>query len=99
MAAPISTSTALAFRSCVLPLLFCFISGGCARRPAAPPLVRVEGDYFLLSDSGRAFTAWGQNYGHPEQLLEDFWVDHWPDVERDFREMKRLGVNVVRVHL
>src|SRR3954471_8973259 len=98
MAAPISTPTALTFRSCVVALLYCFIAGGCARRPAAPPLVRVEGNHFLLSDSGSAFTAWGQNYSHLDQLLEDFWVDGWPEVERDFREMKRLGVNVVRVH-
>src|SRR5207237_8196224 len=99
LAVSLPTRTARTIQMCVFSLLFCFIGGGCARGPAAMPLVQVKGDRFVLSGSGRAFTAWGQNYGHPDLLLEDFWADHWAEVERDFREMKRLGVNVVRVHL
>jgi hypothetical protein len=50
---------------------------------------------------GRAFVPWGFNYDHDRdgRLLEDYWADEWPTVEQDFREMRQLGANVVRVHL
>jgi hypothetical protein len=99
MAVTAPTRTARTIQSCVFSLLFCCIAGGCAHGAKTLPRVQVKGNRFVLADSGRAFTAWGQNYSHLDQLLEDFWVEHWPEVERDFREMKRLGVNVVRVHL
>jgi hypothetical protein len=69
--------------------------------PAAPERVRVAGDGrgFVLADSGRPFHPWGLNYGNAGRLIEDFWGDDWATVERDFRAMKRLGANVVRVHL
>jgi hypothetical protein len=86
-------------RARLLPLALILFTSGCATHVPKPERVAVRGDHFVVSDSGRAFTAWGQNYSHLDQLLEDFWMDRWPDVERDFRAMKRLGVNVVRVHL
>ena len=45
--------------------------------------------------------ASGFNYDHDEEgrLLEDYWDDEWAKVEKDFREMKGLGANVVRIHL
>ncbi|MBN2022883.1 MAG: cellulase family glycosylhydrolase [Pirellulales bacterium] len=56
---------------------------------------------FVLEPSGKAFVPWGFNYDHDERgrLIEDYWADEWAKVEEDFREMKRLGANVVRVHL
>ncbi len=56
---------------------------------------------FVLAPSGRAFVPWGLNYDHDDKgrLIEDYWEAEWPRVEKDFREMKRLGANVVRVHL
>lgn len=44
---------------------------------------------------------WGFNYDHDSEgrLLEDYWDDEWPLVEKHFGQMKRLGANVVRVHL
>jgi hypothetical protein len=64
--------------------------------------VRVSDDRrsFVLDD-GRPFVAWGFNYDHDEKgrLLEDYWVAEWPKVQEDFREMKDLGANVVRIHL
>jgi endo-1,4-beta-mannosidase len=33
------------------------------------------------------------------RLLEDYWQSDWPTVAADFAEMKRLGANVVRIHL
>lgn len=56
---------------------------------------------FALAASGRPFVPWGFNYDHdePGRLLEDYWLTEWPKVEEDFREMKELGANVVRIHL
>ena len=66
-------------------------------------LVRVadEKRTFVLEKSGRPFVPWGFNYDHDEngRLLEDYWDSEWPKVEADFREMKQLGANVVRIHL
>jgi hypothetical protein len=65
--------------------------------------VRVAPDQrgFVLEPSGRSFLPWGFNYDHDEtsRLIEEYWHDEWPNVEEDFREMKQLGANVVRVHL
>ncbi len=67
------------------------------------PWVRVadDGRAFVLGDSGRKFVPWGFNYDHDEtgRLIEDYWHDDWAKVEEDFREMKKLRANVVRVHL
>jgi hypothetical protein len=65
--------------------------------------VSPDGRGFRLLPSGRGFVPWGFNYDHDEtaaaRLLEDYWVDEWAKVERDFRQMRQLGANVVRVHL
>lgn len=65
--------------------------------------VRVsdDGRGFVLSHSGRRFTPWGFNYDHDAsgRLIEDYWAEEWDRVEQDFREMRELGANVVRVHL
>ena len=55
---------------------------------------------FILDD-GSPFIAWGFNYDHDEKgrLLEDYWSTEWAKVQEDFREMKDLGANVVRLHL
>jgi hypothetical protein len=44
---------------------------------------------------------WGFNYDRDDagRLLEDYWEGEWDTVASDFREMKDLGANVVRVHL
>jgi hypothetical protein len=56
---------------------------------------------FALKASGMKFNPWGLNYDHDEKgrLLEDYWETEWEKVERDFRTMKRLGANLVRIHL
>jgi hypothetical protein len=64
--------------------------------------VRVSEDKrgFVLDD-GSPLVAWGFNYDHDEEgrLLEDYWGIEWSKVQEDFREMKDLGANVVRIHL
>ncbi|MFB0525555.1 MAG: hypothetical protein ACETVZ_08420, partial [Phycisphaerae bacterium] len=56
---------------------------------------------FTLEKSGERFMPWGFNYDHDEggRLLEDYWLSEWDTIEQDFREMKQLGANVVRIHL
>jgi hypothetical protein len=63
--------------------------------------VTPDADGFVLLPSGRPFVPWGFNYDHDEaeRLLEEYWRSEWTKVEQDFREMKALGANVVRVHL
>ena len=72
-------------------------------RAADLPSVRVSADQrgFELAPGGQRFTPWGFNYDHDEtgRLIEDYWLTEWPKVEEDFREMKSLGANVVRIHL
>jgi hypothetical protein len=65
--------------------------------------VRVSEDRrgFVLASSKKRFVPWGFNYDHDDagRLIEDYWDKEWAAVEGDFREMKELGANVVRVHL
>ena len=51
--------------------------------------------------SDKPFVPWGFNYDrdHRMRLIEDYWVDEWDTVASDFREMKGLGANIVRIHL
>ena len=32
-------------------------------------------------------------------MIEDYWRDDWETVAEDFKEIKALGANVIRVHL
>jgi len=74
-------------------------------QPTKPTLdfIRVseDGRHFVFSSSGRQFTPWGFNYDHDRdnRLLETYWEKEWSTVEDDFTEMKKLGANVVRIHL
>lgn len=54
---------------------------------------------FVLHD--KPFTPWGFNYDrdYKMRLIEDYWDGEWPTIEGDFAEMKRLGANVVRIHI
>ena len=63
--------------------------------------VSDDGTHFVGEKSGKAFLAWGFNYTHNRagKLIEDFWADDWATLAGDFREMKALGANVVRIHL
>jgi hypothetical protein len=73
--------------------------------PPAPDLefIRVsdDGTHFVHANSGAKFVAWGFNYDHDDagRLIEDYWHKEWPTVVEDFKEMKDIGANVVRIHL
>src|SRR6185437_11872179 len=85
-----------------LALLFLFHWPPTARA-AEMPWVSVSADKrgFVLAPSDKPFTPWGFNYDRDakERLIEDYWHDEWPKVEADFAQMKKLGANVVRIHL
>jgi hypothetical protein len=67
------------------------------------PFVIVSKDKkgFVEEPTGKKFVPWGFNYDHDEKgrLIEDYWATEWAKIERDFRTMKKLGANVVRIHL
>lgn len=76
--------------------------------PAAPenrPLewikVSADGKGFAGASSGKPFVPLGFNYDrdYKLRLIEEYWDTEWQTVVDDFREMKQLGANVVRVHL
>jgi hypothetical protein len=61
----------------------------------------ADGRHFVRNGTKERFVAWGFNYDRDDagRLLEDYWADEWATVAEDFREMKALGANVVRIHL
>jgi hypothetical protein len=67
------------------------------------PFVQVAKDKksFTLDPSGKPFTPWGFNYDHDNEgrLIEGYWEKEWDKVEAHFCQMKKLGANVVRIHL
>jgi hypothetical protein len=91
--------------SLLLLLLLLAGFGSALGQSASWVAVNEAGDGFVLSSQRAMFIPWGFNYSRDDRfrLLEDYWTadapDGWPKVERDFREMKRLGANVVRINL
>lgn len=76
---------------------------GCRSTPPSTPLQRIavstDEHGFVFAGSKKRFHPWGLNYGNAGRLMEDFWDSEWETLASDFREMKALGANVVRVHL
>lgn len=69
----------------------------------ALPRIKVSDDkaHFVREGSGEPFVLWGVNYDRDDsgRLLEDYWEKEWETVAEDFREIKALNANVVRIHL
>jgi hypothetical protein len=82
----------------VLALIFA-ASAHCAEPLLERVRVAEDGRRFVLAESQREFRPWGMNYGNAGRLMEDFWNEEWETIAGDFRELKALGANVVRVHL
>jgi hypothetical protein len=62
-------------------------------------VVAPDGRGFVHATSRKPFHPWGLNHGNGGRLMEDFWDQDWATFAADFREMKSMGANVVRVHL
>lgn len=63
--------------------------------------VAEDGKSFVRAGTDQTFTPWGFNYDrdYKSRLLEDYWEAEWETVAGDFQEMKKLGANVIRIHL
>ena len=65
--------------------------------------IRVSDDKtgFVREKSKTPFVPWGFNYDHDDggRLIEDYWDAEWPKIETAFRDMKKMGANVTRIHL
>ncbi len=62
--------------------------------------ISEDGTEFVMAKSRTRFVPWGFNFvGEFGRILEEYWEDDWPGVEEDFRRMRALGANVVRLHL
>lgn len=93
--------------SASIPTSILFAMLALLARPAIalePVRLSRDGQSFVLAGSGQPFRVWGVNYDHDStgengRLLEDYWYDEWETVCADFREMRDLGANVVRIHL
>ncbi len=70
-----------------------------AVEPGERIVVAPDGRTFVGAESRQPFHPWGMNYGNAGRLMEDFWEKDWDTIAGDFRELKALGANVVRVHL
>ncbi len=66
------------------------------------PWIKLSDDRKHLVGSDKVpFRVWGVNYDHDDagRLIEDYWDLEWDSVVEDFKEIKALGANVVRIHL
>lgn len=63
--------------------------------------VSDDGTHFVQGDRAERFIVWGVNYDHDGsgRLLDEYWINEWSTVKEDFREIKELGANCVRIHL
>jgi hypothetical protein len=91
--------------TCLRAFLLAAFSLTASAQPPSWIVVNEAGEGFALSSTDAPFIPWGFNYSRDERfrLLEDYWngggSDGWAKVEHDFREMRRLGANVVRINL
>jgi hypothetical protein len=87
----------------MLATVLCLSATFCPALADDMPFVQVAKDKksFILDPSDKPFTPWGFNYDHDTEgrLIEDYWDKEWDKVEVHFGQMKKLGANVVRIHL
>jgi hypothetical protein len=84
----------------VLLLSLATLSPGFAQTQARVAVTKDQKGFVLLPIE-KPFVPWGFNYDHDEKgrLLEEYWETEWSKVETDLAQMKKLGANVVRIHL
>ena len=63
-------------------------------------IVSEDEKSFVYKDTGIEFVPFGVNYDHDYnfKLIEDFW-DNKKKISDDFAYIKKLGFNVIRIHL
>src|SRR5438105_166512 len=99
----ISIMNRFAFSVVLLSLCSCRTDSKTADSSRRTPIERIvvapDGRGFVTEKTHRPFHPWGMNYGNAGRLMEDFWNDDWKAFAEDFRKLKAMGANVVRVHL
>lgn len=82
------------------PLIGCLL-GMTAAHALEPIRLSQDGTHFVRGSQQERFLIWGVNYDHDRdgRLLDEYWDDAWSTVVEDFKEIKALGANCVRVHL
>lgn len=63
--------------------------------------IHAQGDQ-LVDENNTRFRVWGFNYGAGDPgLTEKLWTSaaRWSELKQDFKDMKDLGANSVRLHL
>ena len=85
-------------------LIVLCLSVATAAEKLEPVRLSADGKSFVVGKSNTPFRVWGVNYDHDSsgdnaRLLEDYWEAEWETVVSDFKEIKELGANVVRIHL
>jgi len=97
--------TRLRMDALIFVFVFCISRSAFAQQQASADAewIRVsdDGTHFVRGPAAERFVIWGVNYDRDRdgRLLEDYWQDEWSMVADDFREIKELGANTVRVHL
>jgi hypothetical protein len=89
-------------RSSATIVLFLFLNLGCASSNSLQRVtINPNQTGFITAQSQTPFHPWGFNYDrdYRMRLLEDYWQTDWSTVAADFAAMKRLGANLVRIHL
>jgi hypothetical protein len=63
-------------------------------------IVNRDKNIFIYKDTEKEFIPFGVNYDHDYdfKLIEDYWSDKHK-ISEDFAYIKKLGFNVVRIHL
>lgn len=85
---------------CLLLTLAC-LSANASADPPHRVTISADGKGFALEGTNAPFIPWGFNYDRDfkKRLIEEYWDAEWDTVVADFKEMKRLGANVIRIHL
>ena len=84
-----------------LLILLLFVSSSARAEPLDHIRVSDDGTHFVQGEPAVRFIVWGVNYDHDGsgRLLDEYWFDEWETVVEDFKEIKALGANCVRIHL
>lgn len=96
-----SRMTTMGFDRVAFVLVVCLSISDVQAESIEPIRVSEDGRGFVRGAAGDKVVIWGVNYDHDHQgrLLDEYWVDDWESVVADFREIRELGANCVRIHL
>lgn len=83
-------------------VVICLCAVQCMAKKSLPLIQpSKDGSHFVRTDTNSPFIIWGFNYDHDNDglIAGCEWKKHWPAVVEDFKIMKSLGANTIRLHL